>query len=308
VAGFVVPVLQVIPNAYAMNARKPDTEEIHLSRNNLTFLSAIIGGLIIFSAYQYKQTPVDTSPAQTTPILQATEQPTPLAPDTSQADQVVAQNTPPSSVVKDLPTLVKEWSPRVVRIGCSDANYVSSGTGVLTQVNFSSIGKSAAPTLITNKHVVTDSDTGYLYTSCSFQTPDSEKVFPISMSIEQQSSTYDVAYFPSSTTNPPPGARTGLKVCSPTDAVVGDQIAVLGYPASGGTGAASTAITVTQGVVSSFDGDYYVTDAKIDHGNSGGAAILVKNDCYLGIPTWVESGGFESFGRILSAQHVLTPN
>jgi len=35
----------------------------------------------------------------------------------------------------------------------------------------------------------------------------------------------------------------------------------------------------------SYDGNYYVTSAKIDHGNSGGTAILVNNDCYIGIPS-----------------------
>ncbi|KKP31740.1 MAG: hypothetical protein UR22_C0019G0001, partial [Parcubacteria group bacterium GW2011_GWC2_32_10] len=30
-----------------------------------------------------------------------------------------------------------------------------------------------------------------------------------------------------------------------------------------------------------------------------GAAILLKYSCYLGIPTWVNPGSFESLGRIL---------
>jgi hypothetical protein len=76
----------------------------------------------------------------------------------------------------------------------------------------------------------------------------------------------------------------------------------LGYPTIGSSGS----ITVTEGIVSGIEGDYYVTSAKIDHGNSGGVAILTKDDCYLGIPTFVKNnGGFESLGRILKSTFPL---
>jgi hypothetical protein len=205
----------------------------------------------------------------------------------------------------DLPTIVKEWSPRVVRIVCSDSNYISSGTGVLTRMDFSSLGKPDAPTLITNKHVVTNPFNGLQYTYCNFAVPGISQYITMNMSIEQDATDEDVAYFPSSAENPPPGAKTAMKVCNYAEAKLGDKIAILGYPASGGTGEATTAITVTEGLISSYDGEFYVTDAKIDHGNSGGAAILVKSDCYLGIPTWAEAGSFESYGRILSAKYIF---
>jgi hypothetical protein len=93
-----------------------------------------------------------------------------------------------------------------------------------------------------------------------------------------------------------PSANPAGKVCPNGDALVGDKLIVLGYPAIGTVGG----ITVTEGIVSGIETDDYVTSAKIDHGNSGGAAVLVKDDCYLGIPTWVaNNGGFESLGRIL---------
>ncbi len=78
---------------------------------------------------------------------------------------------------------------------------------------------------------------------------------------------------------------------------VGDKLIVLGYPYDG----SQKGITITQGIVSGEDGNYYVTDAKIDHGNSGGAAILVKNGCSLGIPTASYVGQIESYARILKA-------
>src|SRR6185437_7170212 len=181
----------------------------------------------------------------------------------------VSQPTTP--LATDLPSIVKEWSPRVVRIVCSDSTYISSGTGVLTRMDFTSIGKPNAPTLITNKHVITDSSSGALYSACNFAAPGVSQYFPITMSIERELTNEDVAYFPSSMTNPPPGAATAMKVCKSTDAGVGDRVAILGYPVNGGTGDVSKAITLTDGIISSYDGEYYVTDAKIDHGNSGGA-------------------------------------
>ena len=82
---------------------------------------------------------------------------------------------------------------------------------------------------------------------------------------------------------------------------LGAKILIIGYPTIG----SQTDVTVTDGIISGFDGNYYITDAKVDHGNSGGAAIDLKNDCYLGIPTWSESGSFESLARILKWQTFL---
>jgi S1-C subfamily serine protease len=283
-----------------MNTPEPKNE---LNANQLKVIGVIVLIVVayyIFSDYQQTRNQLVSQQQAldaTTQQLKAVE------------GQVEAQKNVP--VPATLSDIEKEWSPRVVRIGCADNNYVSSGSGVLTRADFSSIGKSAnAPTLITNKHVVTDPDTGYLYTYCSFQVSDSDNVFTMDMSNggSRGSANYDVEYFPSTSSKPPPGANTAMKVCSPSDASIGDRIAILGYPANGGTGVASKAITITAGIISSYDGDYYVTDAKIDHGNSGGAAVLIKDDCYLGIPTWVEAGGFESLGRILSAQNVLGAN
>jgi hypothetical protein len=209
----------------------------------------------------------------------------------------------------DLPSVVAEWSPRVVRIDCSDSNYISTGSGVITWMNWPTLNNSNAPTLVTNKHVITDETSGYLYTTCDFAEPGVSQGVTLYMDKNIiQSDSQDVAYFPTHLTVAdllPGMPTTAMKICGASDATVGDAIAILGYPVDGGTGNASTAITLTQGIISSYDGEYYVTDAKIDHGNSGGAAILLKDDCYLGIPTWAQSGGFESFGRILAAQYIF---
>lgn len=207
--------------------------------------------------------------------------------------------------VSDLPSVVKEWSSRVVRIQCSDNNYTSSGSGVITRVNFPKNYLSDMPTIVTNKHVVTDPSTGKPYWNCTFEVPGYPLKYTLSMVNEIQDNQLDVAFFPSiGLIGSFPESKTSMRLCS-SNIDLGEKIAILGYPANGGTGDAASAITVTQGIISSFDGMYYVTDAKIDHGNSGGIAISIKEDCFLGIPTWAESGGFESFGRILAAPQFI---
>ena len=216
------------------------------------------------------------------------------------------------SAAASLPSIVTEWSPRVVRVDCSDSEYVSTGSGVLTRMDFAKQGLTNTPTLITNEHVLTDPTTGNLYTTCNFEITGTNNIYNLDMNDVLTVTGQDVAFvtpnqaLKADSIPQPAGEMTAMKVCSANEASVGDEIAILGYPVDGGKGQASTAITLTQGIISSYDGEYYVTDASIDHGNSGGAAILLKDDCYLGIPTWVESGGFASLGRILSEQYVFT--
>jgi hypothetical protein len=54
-----------------------------------------------------------------------------------------------------------------------------------------------------------------------------------------------------------------------------------------------------------FDADDYVASAKIDHGNSDGAAIDVQCDCYLGIPTYTQNGHREPGACLEMARVVI---
>jgi len=85
-----------------------------------------------------------------------------------------------------------------------------------------------------------------------------------------------------------------LSICK-VRPITGDQVVILGYPSVG----SQSTVTATEGIISGFDDGYYVTSAKIEQGNSGGAAIHVKNNCFLGIPTLVVVGKIESLARIL---------
>jgi S1-C subfamily serine protease len=82
--------------------------------------------------------------------------------------------------------------------------------------------------------------------------------------------------------------------CKTADIKLGAKLVVVGYPTVGGA-----TVTVTEGIVSGFDGDYIKTSAKIEHGNSGGGAFLVPSGCWIGIPSASAVGGIESLGRIL---------
>lgn len=85
-------------------------------------------------------------------------------------------------------------------------------------------------------------------------------------------------------------------ICSVASIKIGDEVAILGYPAAG----SRLGITVTKGIIAGVEGDYYVTDAKIERGNSGGAAILIRDNCYIGIPTFALVGDIESIARIFN--------
>jgi len=85
-------------------------------------------------------------------------------------------------------------------------------------------------------------------------------------------------------------------------AKIGDHLSVLGYPAIGGE-----TLTVTEGIISGFEfqGEtrFIKSSAKLDHGNSGGVAIM-DSGCIVGIPTFVQRGQLESMGRILDLNHL----
>ncbi len=80
---------------------------------------------------------------------------------------------------------------------------------------------------------------------------------------------------------------------------VGEKIKIIGFPYT-----SSVALpTITEGIISSFeyigDSSYYITSAKIEHGNSGGMAVTNNYHCLIGIPSAVVVGDSESLGRIL---------
>ena len=220
------------------------------------------------------------------------------------------QNSPASD--GGYSALVSEWSKRVAYVTCSwtyaDGTVYRILQGSSLLVNIANKGVTA----VTNKHVIYNN--GSLANRCTVSiagvgarmtsennfnsltvAADNRDWGEILIDSKFTSYAYDKGIFDTNT-NPK------LRVCSDNNVDVGDKLIVLGYPTIG----TSRGVTVTDGIISGIEDDYYVTDAKIDHGNSGGAAVLVKDNCYLGIPTWVaNNGGFESLGRILKGTFPL---
>ncbi len=222
----------------------------------------------------------------------------------------IINNTTSVDSSSDYSAIVGKWQNRVAKVNCvwksADGKVLEKNLGSATLVTLPGKGTTA----VTNKHVLMNSDES-LPASCSVEVygvgsrtvTRSTTQNPFSLgsgdwgyiSLSAPSSASDNHAFDMTVVTP-------LTACTNT-VTVGDKIVVLGYPSIG----TSSGITATEGIISGLEGDYYVTSAKIDFGNSGGAAIQVKNGCYLGIPTYVErqKGGLESLGRILKGSLVL---
>lgn len=227
------------------------------------------------------------------------------------------EDEPPKTIIKDPPIIQKEdntlsiieqWKPRIVHINCKfvyeGVTYgEQSGSGYIWGINT----ESGMVVLLTNKHLieipVSYPDGGLIGltptpTSCD-----------IRASGDSQSVTVyyeDDAFIPFAQEdvaiiwikNPTPYMKSvveshGGYFCEER-AGLGEEILVIGYPEIGD----QNDVTVTDGIISGFDGNYYITSAKVEHGNSGGIALLVKDNCYLGIPSYVEVGSIESMARI----------
>lgn len=210
----------------------------------------------------------------------------------------------------DLSSIIKQWQPLVAYIECNfyytngEWYLTQSGSGVLEKTTPSS--KLAETIILTNLHVVTD-QMRYRPVNCTVKFPNNPSIFV-------DNSSYDAVYSATglendwaiiNLRNPPAYIKNlthSLDMCERSEVSIGDEMVILGYPAIG----SKTDITATEGIISGYDGDYYITSAKIDRGNSGGAAILLKNNCYLGIPTFAKVGDIESLGRILDMNKMLT--
>lgn len=203
--------------------------------------------------------------------------------------------------------LVAEWQNRVAQVKCT---WIYTNGSTAEKSGSATLSKNAQIGLValTNNHVISDSNGNSPYTciigiygigarTVFFNTTNSVFTTLVNAGL-------DVAFIKLS--NPASAndknsfdayaAGANVQVCD-HGVNIGDKIIILGYPYDG----SPNSITVTQGIVSGEDGNYWVTDAKIDHGNSGGAAILVKNGCWLGIPSASYIGQIESYGRILKA-------
>jgi|GEM_PF-3279423 len=100
--------------------------------------------------------------------------------------------------------------------------------------------------------------------------------------------------------------KTLPKICDQNELNAGDELVALGYPEIGGGtfgGAPVLTLIATEGVISSEPEtwkSYFVSSAKIEHGNSGGGAFLKKNGCLAGMPTSASVGKIESLAQFIN--------
>ncbi len=208
-----------------------------------------------------------------------------------------------SGSVLNLSSVISGWQSRVAYVDCdfvlpnSFFHYGSSGSGVVVKLADTPIK------VLTNKHVLSGPAL-YELNACDITLPETNtKYHVLASDIEVSSAGYDWGIL---TINNPDQYLTNLidesyLVCDQKPSL-GDEIVVLGYPGIG----SKSSVTATEGIISGFDGSYFITSAKVEEGNSGGAAILTKDNCLLGIPTYATLGQVESLARILDIWTVIT--
>ncbi len=202
----------------------------------------------------------------------------------------------------DIAKIISEWRPRIAYISCDWKNnngsvyQTQTGSGILTKE------KSGYPAVVTNTHVVLD-ENGVPPAVCRLQFPDYQKTTTIdAVQIFKSADGLDWSRInlDSSDSHLNSLSEKSFNACA-DDPAVGANIVILGYPGIG----SQTDITATEGIISGFDGNYYITSAKVERGNSGGAAISLKQNCYLGIPTFTRTGVIESLARILKSRLIF---
>jgi len=205
----------------------------------------------------------------------------------------------------NLSSIIESWETKVVYLECdfqlsnSNIHYSTFGSGVL--IKFDDL-----PTkVITNKHVLIG-PAFYNLKSCNvrFFNNSTKYYVPVEdMSVSSLGYDWGILDINNTDENIKNITSVPTKICDQKPNL-GDEVLVLGYPGIG----SKDGVTATEGIISGFDGNYFITSAKVEQGNSGGAAILQKESCLLGIPTYASLGQVESLARILDIWTVLIKN
>lgn len=230
---------------------------------------------------------------------------------TETSDQLAAARQTVAATKKELETAIAEqqevtltevvnaWRGRIAFLEC-EFNFLGAR---LTQRGAATFFvQNGNPILVTNRHVVEPFSGQYL--SCYYRFPqDDENItFPknvISYGSEKdlENPDYATIQLTSPNTHVQGLMKTAKQKFCTTEPQIGDEVIILGFPTIG----SNRDVTATEGIIAAIEENHYVTSAKVDSGNSGGAAIHVENQCYLGIPTFTSLGQAESLARILRA-------
>lgn len=197
---------------------------------------------------------------------------------------------------KTISEIVNEWKPRASFIYCAWRNPVTKeltrglGSGTLNYFNNTGFN------IMTNKHVLFNDGLNPLFCNVLFPfDKDFEVNFSSNNIIGGNDEDWGYIKLPDNDPFLSKFNKKGVNLCNLDSVEIGDEIIILGFPTIG----SNYGVTATNGIISGVEPNYFITSAKIDHGNSGGTAILLKDDCYLGIPSSAMLGEMESMGRIL---------
>jgi len=225
-----------------------------------------------------------------------------------QALSVVKQQAQSAPTNSSFPTIN---SRAIVLVVCADSSgNVQSGSGTIINPE---------GYVLTNKHVVTDDYGGSLtcgvFMNDGSAAPQLQKNTLYSLTLYAPSAgyynNYDAALLKingatDTQTNNSVNLPSPFPFITPQGGNLkqGDQLYIFGYPA-----ASNLVFNVTRGIVSSFSADntFINTDAVIDHGDSGGAAIT-SDGRFIGIPTQKYVANSDYSGQILRVEDLVIPN
>jgi hypothetical protein len=195
---------------------------------------------------------------------------------------------PPKENYK-LEDVVKAWRPYTVRVTCitldSNGNKKSYSDGS----GFLAYDPTKGPSVITNKHVFYVKD-GISSNYCDVYFPESKEVVKVEKKDRYVSSKgYDKgtlvitqpSEYISNLAKNPIAISKDCKNAKPDST---DDIVILGYP----MGKPKDDISYAQGKIVGYQDRYFVSTATIVSGYSGGVAVSLKDNCYLGIPTYAQ--------------------
>ncbi len=195
---------------------------------------------------------------------------------------------PPKETYK-LEDVVKAWRPYTVRVTCialdssGNKKSYSDGSGFLT------VDPNRGPTVFTNKHVFYVKD-GILSDYCDVYFPESKETIKVEkknrfVSGKGQDRGALVITQPSEyISNLVKNKKITQNDCLRANPESTDDIVIMGYP----MGKPKDDISYVQGKIVGYKDNYFISTATIISGYSGGVAVSLKDNCYLGIPTYAQ--------------------
>jgi hypothetical protein len=188
-----------------------------------------------------------------------------------------------------LEDVIQAWRPYVVRVTCitldtqGNKKSYSDGSGLLSK------GVTKGIIVLTNKHVLYTTG-GASSDYCDVYFPESKEVVKVEKADRSFSSKgYDMAAL---TINQPSEYISNLvknnqttgKDCKTANSESTDDIVIMGYP----MGKPKDDISHSQGKIVGYNERFFISTATMISGYSGGVAVSLKDNCYLGIPTYAQ--------------------